>query len=303
MTFSLLTMLFIVSVTSAFGAERRIEIDFSSEVMARKGDAELTFLETHALLEGIPDRRTADFLESPDRFTQFLSSTLVTRAMSNNALQAGLLTESQVAARVYVVAMEELARIDQEKYVEDRVLDDYTQQARERFLANRDRFTKPATATFDQILLISGHDSGGGSVEQRVKTIYREFQEGRTFQALVKEYSEDPSASKNMGRFTEVRLSRLEPDFGNGIREAEQGELVTIKSSYGTHVVLVHRFIPERQAEFADVEQRLKTQAREEHEQRILQSYADELAEQKLEIEDGGVEQLLRQYDVEWSTE
>lgn len=279
--------------------QRSLEIDFESEIMATKGDGELTFLEAHAFLDSVPESQQAAFLEDPDRFTRFLSNTLVKLAMAQAAVEDGLLDAPDIAARVHRAATEELALIHQERYVQERLLDDYTQQARENFITNQSRFKKPAVATFDQILLTADGENGE-SIKERVEEIRTQYANGRPFEALVKKFSEDPSATDNQGRLNEIPLRRLEKQFREQLVELELGDLGVIESSYGTHVVLLHRYIPERKAEFPDVAEQLVRQARQNHEQQILRAYSQKLAQSELKLSDKAIEKFLRHYGVEW---
>lgn len=278
---------------------RAIEIYFESDAMASKGQSELTFLEAHAHLRQVPEPKRKEFLESPTRFTQFFSNALVTHAMAGDALDAGLLNESEVAARVFVAVMQELALIQQQKYVENRLLDDYTRQAREIFIANPDRFTKPATVTFSQILL-KDNATDTMPMQHRIDAITNEYQNGTSFEALVHKYSDDPSASENNGIFSNVPLSRLDPAFADKVRNLEEDVLGIVESRFGTHLVVLQRFLPDRKAEFPDVSEQLKIEARKRHEEKVLQNYVAQLAEPELKIEEGAIKSFLDTYQIEW---
>ena len=294
-----LSVALLLTSQTLLAAEQELHITFDDPEMGSKGETSLTYAELHAFLSALPEEQRRDFLESPDRVSNFISTSLISKGMAETAIKDGALNKKPLAARVYVAALRELALIQQERYVSERTLDDYTAQARELFLSNRSEYVKPATATFDQILLIT-EDVDPDLVGEKVEAIKTQYGEGRSFEALVSEYSQDPSSAENKGRFRNVEVSRLEPDFAKALSVAPVDELSAIESSYGLHVVLLHRYQPRRQAEFDDVRSKLELAARRSHERRILQSFANSIAAEPLELREGAMENFLSEYGVRW---
>lgn len=299
---SILLTLFAAFSSWADAVERSLVLEFESDIMATKGHDDLTFAELHAFIAQIPRAQRANFLENPTRFTKFLTNALLTKAMANRALENEVLEDPEVSAKAFTAVVKELAALHQERYLQERQLDDYTTQAKERFLRDREKFVKPARVTFDHILLRS-EEASADEIEKQVSQIIREYEEGRRFHALIQEYSDDPSVAETQGRVSDVPLRRLDPDFAKGITEIAPGSLGIVESSYGTHIVLLHSYQPERQADFKDVADQLRREARESHRQKILQQYVAELSEPDLQLEPGAIRRFLKEYGVEWNSE
>lgn len=290
---------FIMVASQLIAADQQLNLRFADSKMASKGELSITYLEFHAFLEAIPESQRAEFLESPDRFTDFLNSSFITKSLAEAAIKDDALDDSQTVARLYVSALKELAIIYRDDYVSENLKDDYSARARERFLANRSKYVKPATATFDQILLVN-EDVDPDILNEKIERIKAEYENGRPFEALVSEYSQDPSASETNGRFRNVQINRLEPRFAEALSTVQANEISTIESSYGVHLVVMRRFQPERRAEFEDVQEELQNEIRAEQEQKIMREFVDEIAEEPLELQDRAVERILERYEVKW---
>lgn len=271
--------------------KRNLSIEFSSPLLASRGDAELSHLELDARIQKIPERDRADVVHGPARLQQLIEDQLQVRAFADRAIDNGILDEELVRAELYLMISTWLSERYRDQVIEREALDDYTDQAREIYLLNPERFQTVLKVTFSHILIANDPDSRARSAE-----LLDQIQNGAEFEALAREHSEDPSVANNGGRFDRIELERLDAGFRDGISELEVGVPGLVQSSYGWHVVDVQARLPAGTQPFEEVADELREQARTHHAQQIVDRLLRAYYAQELEIAEGAVAEVLDRY-------
>lgn len=278
-------------------AERELTIRFESDVFARKGDAVVTQAELDAYMARIPEEHRAGVLAANKRLGKIIDELFLTRLIAGDGIDQGLLDDPAIHAHLYQVAMVYLAEQRTQRIQEQAELDDYTRQARERYMGNPDAYRQNEAFGFSHVLVTTEARS-----DDQARSLLEDLREkliaGEEFESLAAEYSEDPSVERNQGRFEDVAPDRLDADFAAALRElSEPGEISPpVKTQFGWHLIRLDRHQPGEVPEFDEIADQLRKQARTNHLDEVRERYIREVMNVPLEIEPGAVDALLERY-------
>lgn len=287
-----------LAASSLSAIERTFEIEFESPLLASRGDAQLSHLEFDARMQAIPEDDRAGVLSSPDRIGKLLEDLLVTRTLTDRALQEGLLDDPLVRAELYHLISVRLSERYQQSVLRQAELDDYTNQAREIYLASPERFNTRPTVSFRHIL-IGGDTEDGQALAER---LLADVRNGESFVELAREHSGDPSVARNEGLFEQVGHDELEARFRDGLEDIAVDATGIVESAYGWHVVEVLGREEPRRQEFEQIAGELREEARNRHRAEIWNRIMREVQAPELEITEGGIAELLERYPADAQT-
>lgn len=263
------------------------------------GPAVVTVREFEARLSRIEKGRRAAVANDPERLAQMLKDLARQELLGIQAKEKGLLEREDVKARVRVAKQETLARVLMEEVRGQAEPADYEQQAREYYLTHPDEFHLPERVTVSHVLISTKEHPEEEARETASEVLEMARDEGKDFKSLVREYSDDPSASRNQGTFEDVQRGQMAEPFEKAAFGLEQpGQLAgPVKTKYGYHVIrLEERKPPEKQA-FEDVKESIARKMEERHLQRAVQEYVGELqSEHQLEAEEPVIRALRARY-------
>lgn len=277
---------------------RELEIAYTSEILATRSGTAVSVQDIEGRMATVPDDRTNDVLGSPERIAGLLNGLLLSQYLADAAINRGMLSDSAVQAEIHLAAVEILAKKERDAYVQERLLEDYSSQARETYLLNPEAFRQPERVTFTHLLLRSDRaDTDPADVESRAQALLERARKGEDVSDLALEYSEDPSIQDNGGFFRDIPLAELEPTFRGGMQTLADGDLALIESGYGYHVVKVNERKPARVQSFDEVADQLREEARAEHAKKIFERYAAEFYEDELKLREGAVATIIDRFN------
>ncbi len=279
------------AVVESEEAQRALGLEFSSPVLARRGDAQLTHLELDARLQAIPEHARPDVVNGPARLEKLIEDQLQIRTFADRAIAEGALDNELVEAELFLMVSTWLAERYRDRVIAEESLDDYTNQARELYQLDPERFTAEPTVSFSHLLIANHPDP-----RSRAAELLEQIEGGAAFAELAAEHSEDPSVVNNQGRFDEIAVARLDEQFRAGLADLEPGSVDLVQSGYGWHVVALHDRQAERIRDFEDVADELREEARQQHAQEIVERLLRSYYSEELEIVEGGVADVLARY-------
>ena len=281
-------------VDQADEVERRLELSYEGEIVATRSGVAVSLRDLDGRLADLTDDKRSDVVGTPERVAGILNGLLLTQFLADSAIEHKLLADPEVQAEIHVAAMEILAKKERDRYVAERLLDDYTSQAREIYLVEPEAFRQPERVTFTHLLLRTDNpDADAAAVEERANELLERARNGEAVSDLALEYSQDPSIQDNRGYFPDVPTADLEPGFRAGLRSLDEGEIDLIRSAYGFHVVQVDEHKPSRVQPFEEVADKLRAQARADHSNEIFAAYAETFYEGDLQLRDGAVAKII----------
>jgi peptidyl-prolyl cis-trans isomerase C len=295
-----LSMLASVSAISADTPLDRIELTTESGVFARQGSAVITQADFDAYLSRMPEEHRGGFLLSNERIGQVLQNFVLVRLLAAEGMEKGLLDDEVVGANLFQAAMVYLAEEHRQRYLAERMLDDYTDAARELYLTRPERFRSEPTVSFTHILVWRGRGRGELEAMESIFSIYDRLRDGADFDELVLEHSDDPSLEDNQGRFARVDLAELEDNFARAVAMMQPGQISEpVLTDYGWHIIRLDEKHEAEQRGWEDVRELAITTARERHQNDLLERlYRRLLNADSIEVTPGAVEDLLTRYGV-----
>lgn len=277
---------------SASALERAITLNYDSPLLAQRGEAKISQLDFDGRMQSIPEHDRAGFLSDPVRLEEVITQLLLVRSFADQAIADGLLEDPTMQAELHHLVTARLSERYREILVEEQQLDDYTNQAREIYLLDTDRFREEPEVSFSHILI--GADKP--DAETTAAAVLQRIQSGESMVELARQISDDPSVVQNNGQFDAIPIANLEEQFRQGISELEISEIGVIQSAFGWHVVDLQSSTEGRQLEFEEVADELREQARQRHHQQIIERALRQHYSQELVIADGAVADLLDRY-------
>ncbi|NBB93008.1 MAG: hypothetical protein GVY32_07570 [Gammaproteobacteria bacterium] len=271
-----------------------------SEAFAYQGPVTVTQADLDAYLDRIPEEHRGGFLLDNERLAQAIENLLLVRLLGHQAIENGLLEEPVVQGSLYQTAMVYLADERRKRYLDENMLDDYEQQARELYLTQPSMFEVPASLSFSHILVNRGQGRGELEAMERIFEVYEKLQDGAEFDALVGEYSDDPYVDDNQGSYENVALDELEGEVAQALQLMQPGQISEpVLSDHGWHIIRLDARDDSRKLSWEEAEDQAREIARNQHREELVDSlYRDALQAHPFRIEPGSVEKLLERYGV-----
>lgn len=267
----------------------------AKEILARRGNGVVTQDAFYARTEKIPAGSRFGVLRDRNRVRDLLDSLLLNSQIAADARAAGFDKDTVVIDRMQVAAEAELATAWVQHYVATQGEPDYEALAYENYVLNKDQMRSQETVDVTHILVATEERS-----EEAAKTLadslYRQIMADPTlFDEMVIEYSEDPSAVSNRGKFKTVTRGDLVKPFEEVAFALEDGEISPpVKTQFGYHIIRLDAHNAPRQQSFEDAKLRLIKQEESKHEKRIRRDYLSSLTSIDTVISEEGLREMVR---------
>lgn len=273
-----------------------------SPVFATLGDGVLTQADLDAYIQDrIPAEHQAGFLRDPNRIADLVQQQLLVRQLAAQALKHGLDKEPEVAALLYARTVNELAKLEQQRYVSAHQLDSYAAQAEEMSLLEPDMVSgSDPVISFDQLLISSTRDESRLFTGARMAALYEQYRAGEIdFDTLVAKHSEDPALEDNQGRYEKIDPQLLDEVIAAQLEALDPGQISEpFETRFGWHMV---RLVDRSWVQLSEAErmQRFEQLARQRHEASLRTNYLTSLIHQPFEITPGAVRELMARYGIQ----
>ncbi len=185
-------------------------------------------------------KRIAEFLK-----TQLTNKTLVKEAQDSKLDQTPTLLAELEAARESIIARARLREFEQQL-----VMPNYTNQAREIYVTQTEKYTIAPDIDTSHILFKTQCRT-----EKEALRIASELREklaaGAAFEATAVEFSEDGSVKKNKGHLGNVPADSLAKTYSAAALALKLGEISQpIVSEFGVHIIKLNKVKPGRKISF-----------------------------------------------------
>lgn len=237
-----------------------------------------------------------------EQMGRFIGNVLVDRRVMEAAEHAGIADQPQVRAKIARVTRDVMVRawIDAEMAKAEANLPDLTELARERYLVNQKAYIAPEAIRVSHILfLVNEEEEGKGDAPAKARAVgvLQKLREGAAFEALAKEYSEDPGSKGTSG---EIRgwseKGRFVAPFEAAAYAMKPGEISDlVRSRFGYHIIKLHEKREARQKPFDEVKEPIIAALRKE----MLDRKREDLLKpfrgrQPIELDDATLEALKK---------
>jgi peptidyl-prolyl cis-trans isomerase C len=290
-----LTLCLLMVMPLSAGAQERSPS--TPEVLARRGEGVVTHTQFDARVARIPEHDRARFLRDRRRLQDLINQLLLQSQMVADAREAGLEHDPAVQARMEFAAQEELAKAWLQRYPALREPADFEVMAREYFEVNKEQFDTQKTLDLTHILVGFEGRTEPEALELATDLHGRIMAEPGIFDDMVEEYSDDPSAASNHGRFSGVRRGQMVKPFEDAAFRMADGEISNpVKTAYGYHIIRLDNINPPRGQSYDEVREMLVDRMRRQHEERVRNNYLTWLGQQEVEMTEDALEAMVSRY-------
>jgi peptidyl-prolyl cis-trans isomerase C len=255
-------ILFVVSSAAALGDQsippmapgaKQVDVE-----LARFGDANITLLDFDAAMQAIPERDRFEFRRQPKRIVGKLEGLLINRSLAGDARTLGLDRDPLVQRRIVLATEELLASVRLDAFRRSITLPDFEKAASEEYTANPDQYRREGKIRASHVL-ISLKSRSEEEAMQRAEMVRGKLLAGESIKPLAAEFSDDPSAKRNLGDLGFFGKGRMVKEFeaaAFALRAA--GEISpVVKTQFGYHVIQLAEREEERTIQFSEVRESL----------------------------------------------
>lgn len=260
--------------------EKSVSLTVESTAAVIADDAVITDTEIRSYLSSVPEKDRAKFLADPRRLAESLQRLANTEQLALAGLEAGVLDDEQISAELYRAVAQTIARKHVDQVVESRRLDDYTQQAREYYLAHPDEFEQEPTYTFTH-LLIGTSDRTESEAMRKLIGVLDELESDTSFDELVKAHSDDPGVSDNNGRYESVALDSVDQNVARGLQRIDEPGTISepVRSRYGWHLIRLDEIEEGGKKSWEEAREEAVKIARQQHVEDIREKYTSRITD------------------------
>jgi peptidyl-prolyl cis-trans isomerase C len=214
-------------------------------VIAESARARVTVADYDAELDKLPPAARAEFAANRLRLTQFLDTLYSARVLAADARKSGLDRDPVLARQIAIqvdrmLAAARYAQLDAEASARfDKAIDAYTARAGEIYATTKSRYAVNEQVRAAHILIKTRGGSDADTLK-RAEEVRAKAVAGANFNALAREYSDDPSVASNGGELGFFEMKTMDPAFAAAAFAMKtKGELsAPVKSAFGYHIIL-----------------------------------------------------------------
>lgn len=278
-----------------FGPLSVVASEETGEVLARRGNGVVTQDEFAARADRIPAQARFTTLRNGGRLRDVINNMLLRAQLAADAREAGFDQQPVVIDRMQLAAEAELGDAWLQHYVDMQPEADYEALAQEYFLLHGDDLRSEEKINVSHIL-VSTEERPEADARALVDSIWSQLsEEPARFDELVLQYSEDPSASANKGKFTGVKRGEMVGAFEDAAFALNEGEIsVPVKTAYGFHIIRLDAHILPKPVAFEEVKAQLMENERKKHQDRIRQSYLSNLTAMDVDMSEEALREMVR---------
>jgi len=152
-----------------------------------------------------------------------------------------------------------------------RVADD---EVRKQFNEHRTQYDEAEQVHVSHILIRAGTGEEEERARRTMVLIQGRLAKGEKFDALARQYSEDPGSKERGGDLGFVSRGSLVPEFEKVAFTLKAGEVsAPVKTQFGYHVILVAEHKPARQATFDQVKEQIRGQLAQQKQEATFQTW------------------------------
>jgi len=169
-------------------------------LLVKRDNTVITVEDFNAGLARLPKERRAEFRGTNDRIREMSSALYVARALAQRARAEGIDKEPEFRKRLQIEEEDLLANAYAERFEKSIKTPDFEPRAKELYAAEIERYRIPERVTFRYVMVDSAGrtraEARKRADEARAKLVAKEG-----FGAIVREYSNEPSARANGGEW------------------------------------------------------------------------------------------------------
>lgn len=265
------------------------------DILASRGEGSVTQEDFSARADRIPANIRRSTLRDGKRLQDVINAMLLQSQLATAARAAGFDKGKVVQDRMRLAADSELANAWLDHYVDMQPDGDYEAMAREYYELNKDTMMSTPAIDVSHILISTTERSPDEAAEIAAEIEQRLKDDPNQFDALILEYSDDPSAASNKGHFKAVKKGDMVKPFEETAFALQAGEIsAPVETNFGLHIIRLDAHLPATQMTYEDAKDRLIASERARHRERIKNSYLTELTNQNVNMTEEALEVMVK---------
>lgn len=286
------------ALTQHAAAEPPQVVTVPTTVVAKQGDATVTFGDVDAFAQRIPEKERPVFFSSPKRVESMILEILMQKQLAAEARKEGLENDPLVKQQMGLAVDEALSRARMNRFRSEIKVPDMTQLAREEYLGNKEKYTEPGSFDVRQVLIRTNThtDAEAKALADTVETEAQAHPD--QFESLVQKYSEDQSKASNQGVLHQINTNKYAPELAKAaLALTKPGQISpVVKTKYGYHVMQLIERTPDKQKTFDEVRDEIVKRQRDEYIDKTVKNKTDTIRNEPLDANPDMVASLRTRY-------
>jgi parvulin-like peptidyl-prolyl isomerase len=221
------------------------------------GPVSITSDDFEAYLLRVPEEHRSMVRASMENITKILEGIYTNRVLAEEAKKVGLDKDPKYRLRMQQLEEAFLAQAWADYYAKSLKVPDLAARAEEMYKLDKTPFTEPERANGRHIV-ISLLGRTREMAIARANEVIAKAKGGESFEALAREYTDDPNFGQTKGRLEEVTAKVLEKPFADALFALKPGEISQpVETKTAVHVIWLDGKIPSRVKPFAEVKEAL----------------------------------------------
>jgi peptidyl-prolyl cis-trans isomerase C len=265
-------------------------------VLISRGNAQLTIGDVDAYVSEAPPEMRAGLLANFERKEQILTQLMVLETLAQEAIDANMLQDPLVQARLNLARTRLLAQLRTEQLQAEAQIDAEA-LARERYLSNPARYRLAETVTVRHIL-VEARTRPEKAAQERIAEVVAKLEGGASFEELAREYSDDQGSAAEGGLLPASARTDLDKAFSDAAFElATPGQRTApVRSSYGYHIIELVEKSPERARTFEEVREDMIREIKAAHAEKTVRDYVDVINSRPIDANEEVLRDLADRY-------
>lgn len=214
----------------------------------------ITSTDFEASLVRIPEENRAEVLASRARIGKLLENLVINKTMASQAREAGIDRDPALKKQMELATDNVLAQAYVNRQIKELELPNFETRAKELYRLDIEKYTIQARVHASHILVETKNRTQEEALK-RIQDIRSQALEGKSFETLAQEYSDDPSAANNKGDLGFFEPGRMVKPFSDAaFTLTKPGEISDpVRTVFGYHIIQFHEKQPKQTKQFEDV--------------------------------------------------
>lgn len=283
-------LLSLTGLSTAFASEST-----DQEIFAQRGEGVVTQEQFSARADRIPSNIRRETLRDGNRVRDLLNDLLLKAQLASAARDAGFDKEKIVQDRMKLAAQNELGEAWLQHYVDMAPEGDYEAMSKEYYELNKSQFDSKPQIDVSHILVSNENRSLEEALVIANEVALKLAEDPSSFDQLVAEYSEDPSASQNKGHFKGVKQGDMVKPFETVAFALQVGEISEpVQTRFGLHIIRLDAHIEAKPMSYEEVKEDIIRAQRARHRDRVRDRYLSELTQFDVDMTEEALEIMVQ---------
>ena len=279
-------------------ANDTIDKNDPQQVFAYRGDAILTQTAIDAAFTRIPEDSRLVFVRDGAKVDLLMRSLLQTEVVALDAEKSGFLNDPVVRERMALAARAELAQAWIEEQSHRTPPADYAAMAHEDYLAHPEKYMTEPTVSVTHILIGTKERTPEEALALATELRARLSVDPSQFNDMVKQFSDDPSAAGNKGKFRKIQRGQMVPPFEKvAFSLTTPGQISDpVETEFGYHLIRLDARQDPKVRPYEEVRERAEMNMKAKHEDSYRKAYLQKLLKDPVTIPNGAVEVMAKRW-------